>query len=70
MSGSDGPVDAGERAGLDSADIRHTGDDRDEYPSEAGAENRWLVQTGAATAGNGPGSLRTERVNGLGRDRQ
>src|SRR5262245_43180112 len=26
-----------------------------------GRETRWLVETGATTAGNGPGSLRTER---------
>src|SRR4029079_4451002 len=34
---------------------------RDEYPSRVGREIRWLVETGAAAAGNGPGSLRTER---------
>jgi hypothetical protein len=37
------------------------GSERDEYPSIVGTEIRWLVETGAAAAGNGPGSLRTER---------
>jgi hypothetical protein len=37
------------------------GDERDEYPSHVGTETRWLVETGATTAVNGPGSLRTER---------
>jgi hypothetical protein len=36
------------------------GDERDEYPSSVGREIRWLVETGATTAANGPGSLRTE----------
>jgi hypothetical protein len=39
------------------------GDERDEYPSRVGREIRWLVETGATTAGNGPGSLRTERCS-------
>ena len=39
----------------------NTGDERDEYPTPAGRETRWLVETGAAAQGNGPGSLRTER---------
>jgi hypothetical protein len=43
------------------ATSRRTGDDRDEYPSRVGTETRWLVETGATTAGDGPGSLRTER---------
>jgi hypothetical protein len=38
------------------------GGDRDEYPSNVGRETRWLVETGVATAVNGPGSLRTERA--------
>jgi len=33
----------------------------------AGRETRWLVETGAATTMNGPGSLRTERA-GIARD--
>ena len=44
-----------------SADITKTGDERDEYPSSVSRETRWLVETGVATAANGPGSLRTER---------
>jgi hypothetical protein len=40
---------------------RRMGDERDEYPSGVGREIRWLVETGATTAANGPGSLRTER---------
>jgi hypothetical protein len=43
------------------ATSRRTGCERDEYPSHVGRETRWLVETGAATAVNGPGSLRTER---------
>ncbi len=43
------------------ATSRRTGVDRDEYPSRVGTETRWLVETGATTAGDGPGSLRTER---------
>ena len=38
-----------------------TGYERDEYPSSVGRETRWLVETGATAAANGPGSLRTER---------
>jgi hypothetical protein len=44
-----------------SADITKTGYERDEYPSSVGRETRWLVETGATAAANGPGSLRTER---------
>jgi hypothetical protein len=40
---------------------RRTGNERDEYPSSVGRETRWLVETGATAAANGPGSLRTER---------
>src|SRR4029079_4222715 len=40
---------------------RRTGCERDEYPSSVGTETRWLVETGATAAGNGPGSLRTQR---------
>jgi hypothetical protein len=40
---------------------RRAGCERDEYPSSVGREIRWLVETGATTARNGPGSLRTER---------
>jgi hypothetical protein len=29
---------------------------------DVGTEIRWLVETGATTTGNGPGSLRTERT--------
>jgi len=43
------------------ASSRRAGCERDEYPSCVGTEIRWLVETGATTAGNGPGSLRTER---------
>jgi hypothetical protein len=43
------------------ATSRRTGCERDEYPSSVGREIRWLVETGATMAGNGPGSLRTER---------
>src|SRR5207245_8415062 len=43
------------------ATSRRTGCERDEYPSRVGREIRWLVETGAAAAGNGPGSLRTQR---------
>jgi hypothetical protein len=43
------------------ATSRRAGNERDEYPSSVGRETRWLVETGATTAGNGPGSLRTER---------
>src|SRR5438876_1179000 len=43
------------------ATSRRTGNERDEYPPRVGREIRWLVETGATTAGNGPGSLRTER---------
>ena len=43
------------------ATSRRAGCERDEYPSRVGRETRWLVETGAATTGNGPGSLRTER---------
>ncbi len=39
----------------------NTGCERDEYPSSVGRETRWLVETGATSKGNGPGSLRTER---------
>ena len=46
---------------LDSAPHLNTGDERDEYPSPAGTETRWLVETGTAAMENGPGSLRTER---------
>ena len=46
-----------------SADITKTGYERDEYPSSVGRETRWLVETGTAAAVNGPGSLRTERLN-------
>ena len=45
---------------------RRTGCERDEYPSSVGRETRWLVETGATTAGNGPGSLRTEREGRIG----
>src|SRR3954465_10143918 len=44
-----------------SPDITKTGDERDEYPSSVGRETRWLVETGATPAANGPGSLRTEQ---------
>ena len=44
----------------------NTGCERDEYPSSVGRETRWLVETGATTAGNGPGSLRTEREGRIG----
>jgi hypothetical protein len=43
------------------ATSRRTGCERDEYPSRVGREIRWLVEAGVAAAGNGPGSLRTER---------
>ena len=43
------------------ATSRRAGNERDEYPSHVGTETRWLVETGATTTGNGPGSLRTER---------
>ena len=46
------------------ATTRRTGNERDEYPSSVGTETRWLVETGATTAANGPGSLRTERRTG------
>jgi hypothetical protein len=41
----------------------NTGCERDEYASNVGRETRWLVETGAAAARNGPGSLRTEQRN-------
>src|SRR5262245_17993263 len=41
--------------------ITKSGCERDEYPSRVDRETRWLVETGAATAVNGPWSLRTER---------
>ena len=40
---------------------RRAGCERDEYPSCVDRETRWLVETGATAARNGPGSLRTER---------
>src|SRR5690242_13800237 len=43
------------------ATSRRAGYERDEYPSSVGRETRWLVETGAASTVNGPGSLRTER---------
>src|SRR6185436_303577 len=43
------------------ATSRRAGCERDEYPSGVGREIRWLVETGATAAANGPGSLRTER---------
>src|SRR5688572_13515291 len=48
------------------ATSRRTGCERDEYPSSVDREIRWLVETGATTAGNGPGSLRTEREGQIG----
>ena len=48
------------------ATSRRTGCERDEYPSSVGRETRWLVETGATTTGNGPGSLRTEREGRIG----
>jgi len=60
-------LDAFVEARLDSAPQLNTGDERDEYPSGVGREIRWLVETGATAAGNGPGSLRTQRR--AGRDR-
>ena len=48
------------------ATSRRAGNERDEYPSIVGRETRWLVETGATTAGNGPGSLRTEREGRIG----
>ena len=61
------PLDA-RRRGLPSsrATSRRAGYERDEYPSSVGRETRWLVETGATTAGNGPGSLRTEREGRIG----
>jgi hypothetical protein len=44
------------------------GYERDEYPSHVGRETRWLVETGATKAVNGPGSLRTERHAAIGDD--
>ena len=41
--------------------IQNMGDERDEYPSPADTETRWLVETGTAAKGNGLGSLRTKR---------
>ena len=54
-------LDASRHLATYSADITKTGYERDEYPSSVGIETRWLVETGVATAANGPGSLRTER---------
>ena len=53
-------LDALQTANLDCRDITKNGFDRDEYPAGVGREIRWLVETGATTVGNGPGSLRTE----------
>ena len=57
-------LDARPRPAILRATSRIAGDERDEYPSSVGRETRWLVETGATTAGNGPGSLRTERHAG------
>jgi len=58
---NDHALDANLGTRLDSAPQLNMGCERDEYPSSVGREIRWLVETGATTAGNGPGSLRTER---------
>src|SRR5690349_19598249 len=63
-------LDALRGACLDSRPQPNTGSERDEYPASVGREIRWLVETGATTAANGPGSLRTERASGVSRRRK
>ena len=55
------PLDGSRRPTHTPRTSRRTGCERDEYPSHVDPETRRLVRAGTTTAGNGPGSLRTER---------